>query len=78
MESEQKLEVNNLLGIIQSSDFIFTLYLMKVIPRITNNLSKVLQRKDQVVINVGSCLQFLRRVFKHARFTNILAELKRT
>ena len=31
-----------------------------------------------LILIVGSFLQFLRRVFKHARFTNILAELKRT
>ena len=29
-------------------------------------------------VAVGSFLQFFRWVFKHARFTNILAELKRT
>ena len=49
--SEQKFEVNNLLGMIQSFDFIFTLHLMKAILEITNELSKVLQRRDQDIVN---------------------------
>ena len=50
--SEQKFEANNLLGTIQCFDFVFTLYLMKAISGFTNDLSKVLQRRDQNIVNV--------------------------
>ena len=49
--SEQKFEANNLLGMIQSFDFVFTLHLMKAILGITNELSKALQRRDQDIVN---------------------------
>ena len=49
--SEKKFEANNLLGMIQSFDFIFTFHLMKAILQITNELSKALQRRDQDIVN---------------------------
>ena len=49
--SEQKFEANNLLGTIQFFDFVFTLYLMKAILEITNDLSKELLRRDQDIVN---------------------------
>ena len=59
--SEQKFEANNLLGMIQSFDFVFTLHLMKAILGITNELSKALQRRDQDIVNA----MVLEKICKH-------------
>ena len=59
--SEQKFEANNLLGTIQSFDFVFTLYLMKAILGITNDLSKALLRRDQDIVNA----MVLEKICKH-------------
>ena len=49
--SEQKLEARVLLDYMQSYEFIFSLHLMRKVLGITNDLSKVLQRKDQDIVN---------------------------
>ncbi|KAL0533854.1 hypothetical protein IC582_028125 [Cucumis melo] len=49
--SEQKYETKVLMNSIQSFDFVFHVHLMKTILGITNDLSQVLQRKDQDIVN---------------------------
>ncbi|KAJ0962219.1 hypothetical protein J5N97_030047 [Dioscorea zingiberensis] len=51
LNSEQRVEAQFLLQMIQSFDFIFNLYLMRSVLGITNELSKSLQRKDQDIVN---------------------------
>ena len=46
---------------IQSFDFVFTLYLIKAILGITNELSKALQRRDQDIVNA----MVLEKICKH-------------
>ncbi|XP_031256009.1 uncharacterized protein LOC116113999 [Pistacia vera] len=61
--SEQKCEANNLLEMMQSFNFVFSLHLMKDILGLTSELSQVLQRGDQDIVNamklVGLCKQRL-------------------
>ncbi|KAL5561455.1 hypothetical protein UlMin_031202 [Ulmus minor] len=44
---EQRFEANNLLQLMLTFEFVFSLHLMKTLLGITNELSKALQRKDQ-------------------------------
>ena len=48
---EQKVEAYSLLESIQSFEFIFNLHMMTNILGVTNELSQVLQRKNQDIIN---------------------------
>ncbi|KAL0559150.1 hypothetical protein IC582_003740 [Cucumis melo] len=49
--SEQKYEAQILMNSILSFDFVFNMHLKKNILGITNDLSQVLQRKDQNIVN---------------------------
>ena len=49
--SEQKYEAQILMNSILSFDFVFNMHLMKNTLGITTNLSQVLQRKDQDIVN---------------------------
>ena len=49
--SEQKYEAQILINSILSFDFVFNMHLMKNILGITNDLSQVLQRKYQDIVN---------------------------
>ncbi|XP_039116605.1 zinc finger MYM-type protein 1-like [Dioscorea cayenensis subsp. rotundata] len=51
LNSEQRVEEQFLLQILQSFDFIFNLPLMRNVLGITNELSKSLERKDQDIVN---------------------------
>ncbi|XP_074351509.1 uncharacterized protein LOC141690625 [Apium graveolens] len=51
LNSEQRGATSNLLVLLQSFDFIFSMHLMKVIFGITNELSFALQRKEQDIVN---------------------------
>ncbi|XP_039142002.1 LOW QUALITY PROTEIN: zinc finger MYM-type protein 1-like [Dioscorea cayenensis subsp. rotundata] len=51
LNSEQRVEAQFLLQMLQSFDFIFNLHLMRNVLGITNELSKSLQRKDQDIVN---------------------------
>ncbi|KAH7688620.1 Ribonuclease H-like protein [Dioscorea alata] len=51
LNSEQRVEAQFLLQMIQSFDFIFNLHLTRNVLGITNELSKSLQRKDQDIVN---------------------------
>ncbi|XP_028057066.1 uncharacterized protein LOC114261061 [Camellia sinensis] len=54
---EQRAEANVLLDSIQSFEFVFNLYLMKMILAITSELSQALQRKDQDIVNAMNLVQ---------------------
>ena len=49
--SEQICEANTLLNSMQSFEFVFPLHLIKTILGITEELSKVLQKNDQDIVN---------------------------
>ena len=49
--TEQSLEAFHILNEIQSFKFVFNIYLMRSILKITNELSQALQRKDQDIVN---------------------------
>ncbi|XP_057791317.1 uncharacterized protein LOC131008458 [Salvia miltiorrhiza] len=61
VSSEQKGEANNLLGLMQSFDFVFTLHLMRSNLGITNELSKALQRKDQDIVNAMALVKIAKK-----------------
>jgi hypothetical protein len=48
---EQRADANILIQSLQTFDFAFNLYLMRNVLGITNELSQVLQRKDQDILN---------------------------
>ncbi|XP_074326930.1 uncharacterized protein LOC141664873 [Apium graveolens] len=60
LNSEQRGEAFNLLVLIQSFDFIFSLHLMKVILGITNELSIVLQRKENDIVNAMQLVKLVK------------------
>ncbi|XP_042380415.1 zinc finger MYM-type protein 1-like [Zingiber officinale] len=49
--SEQKAEAAGLLDSLETFDFAFTLHLLKSILGVTNELSQILQRKNQDIVN---------------------------
>ena len=51
LNTYQRAETATLLELIKSYDFIFRLHFMKTVLGITNDLSVVLQRKDQDIVN---------------------------
>lgn len=51
LSSEQRAEASILLEFVQSFDFVYSLHLMKNVLGITNELSILLQRKDQDIVN---------------------------
>ncbi|XP_070661265.1 uncharacterized protein [Malus domestica] len=61
--NESAAEANMLMRVILTFEFVFHLFLMKVILGLTNDLSQVLQRKDQEIVNamalVKSCKEKL-------------------
>ncbi|XP_062088660.1 uncharacterized protein LOC133795220 [Humulus lupulus] len=51
LNSDQKYEASIMLQVVQSYDFVFSLHLVKNILGITNELSQVLQKGDQDIVN---------------------------
>ena len=49
--SEQRVEASNLLDVMSTFEFVFSLHLMRSLLGATNELSKALQRKDQDIAN---------------------------
>ncbi|XP_060960704.1 uncharacterized protein LOC115723760 [Cannabis sativa] len=71
--SDQKGEAENLLGFMQSFEFVFNLHLMKTILGITNELSKALQRNDQHIVNAMTLVKQLQEL--NDRFNEVNIEL---
>ena len=67
--SEQRLEANNLLELMLSFDFIFSLHLMRSLLGITDELSKALQRKDQDIVNAMSLVKVCKQRLQMIRDT---------
>ncbi|KAL5582890.1 hypothetical protein UlMin_015332 [Ulmus minor] len=59
--SEQRFEANNLLQLMLTFEFVFSLHLMKTLLGITNELSKALQRKDQDIINAMNLVKICKQ-----------------
>ncbi|XP_062080273.1 uncharacterized protein LOC133785028 [Humulus lupulus] len=59
--SEQRFEASNLLSLMLTFDFIFSLHLMKALLGITNELSKALQRKDQDIANAMKLVEICKK-----------------
>ncbi|XP_062080895.1 uncharacterized protein LOC133785692 [Humulus lupulus] len=51
LNSDKKYEASIMLQVVQSYDFVFSLHLVKNILGITNELSQVLQKGDQDIVN---------------------------
>ena len=65
--SKQRYEATNLLESIQSFNFVFSLHLMRTILEITNELSQVLQRKDQDIVNAMTLIKVCKQQFQMMR-----------
>ena len=76
--NEQRYEANNLLGFMQSFEFVFNLHLMRTILGVTNELSRALQRKDQDIVNamtlVKICKQRL-QIMRECGWDSFLSEV---
>ncbi|VVA31302.1 PREDICTED: zinc finger MYM-type 1, partial [Prunus dulcis] len=71
-------EANRLLKEIQTFDFVFHQYLMRFILRITNDLSKALQKKDQDIVNAIMLVQRCKKKLQSVReddFDDLLREV---
>ena len=62
--SEQICEANTLLNSMQSFEFVFPLHLIKTILGITEELSKVLQKNDQDIVNAMTLVKYVKKDFK--------------
>ncbi|KAM6545591.1 hypothetical protein CsatB_026327 [Cannabis sativa] len=60
-ESEQKYEASNLMGLMSTFDFIFSLHFMKLLLGITNELPKALQRKYQDIANAMKLVEICKK-----------------
>ncbi|KAL4032737.1 hypothetical protein IC575_005819 [Cucumis melo] len=76
--SEQKYEAKVLMNSIQSFDFVFHVHLMKTILGITNDLSQVLQRKDQDIVNAMNLVKICKvrlQLMTESRWQSLLDEV---
>ncbi|XP_020674075.2 zinc finger MYM-type protein 1-like [Dendrobium catenatum] len=65
--SEQRGEAYSLLESMQTFEFIFNLHMMKLILGVTNELSQVLQRKDQDIINAMTLVKVSKQRLQNMR-----------
>ncbi|XP_070667905.1 uncharacterized protein [Malus domestica] len=76
--NESAGDANKLMREIRTFEFVFHLFLMKVILRLTNDLSQALQRKDQEIVNamalVKSCREKLHWM-RNNRFDALVDEV---
>jgi len=59
--SEQRFQANYLIEFIQSFDFVLSLYLMRDILALSNELSQALQRKDQDILNAIKLVEICKK-----------------
>ncbi|KDO47792.1 hypothetical protein CISIN_1g044782mg, partial [Citrus sinensis] len=59
--SEQRFQANNLIEFMQSFDFVLSLYLMRDILALSNELSQALQRKDQDILNAIKLVEICKK-----------------
>ena len=67
MLAKQRAQADNLLVLIQCFEFVFTLYLMKTILGIKNDLSQALQRKDQDIVNAMALVKITKQQLQRMR-----------
>ena len=60
LTSEQRCETNNLLDVMLSFEFVFSLHLMIKILGTTNELPKALQRKCQDIVNAMNLVKIIK------------------
>ncbi|XP_062103499.1 uncharacterized protein LOC133814571 [Humulus lupulus] len=61
LNSEQKYEASIMLQMVQTYDFVFSLHLVKNILGITNELSQVLQKGDQDIVNAMKLVKICKK-----------------
>ncbi|ESR41960.1 hypothetical protein CICLE_v10013753mg [Citrus x clementina] len=59
--SEQRFQANYLIEFMQSFDFVLSLYLMRDILALSNELSQALQRKDQDILNAIKLVEICKK-----------------
>ncbi|KAL5562178.1 hypothetical protein UlMin_031925 [Ulmus minor] len=69
LNSEQKHETSIMLRLVQTYDFVFSLHLMKTILGITNELSQVLQKDDQDIVNAMDLVKVCKQQLQMMRDT---------
>ncbi|KAL5559209.1 hypothetical protein UlMin_035420 [Ulmus minor] len=69
LNSEQKHEASIMLQLVQTYDFVFSLHLMKIILGITNELSQVLQKDDQDIVNAMDLVKVCKQQLQMMRDT---------
>ncbi|KAL5567879.1 hypothetical protein UlMin_024454 [Ulmus minor] len=69
LNSEQKHEASIMLRLVQTYDFVFSLHLMKTILGITNELSQVLQKDDQDIVNAMDLVKVCKQQLQMMRDT---------
>jgi selenophosphate synthetase-related protein len=77
-KAEQRVEARQLKNTLQSFEFIFKLFLMRNILGITNDLSQVLQRKYQDIVNDMTCVKLSNARLQNMRedgWCNLLDEV---
>ncbi|XP_062080475.1 uncharacterized protein LOC133785241 [Humulus lupulus] len=67
LNSEQKYEASIMLQIVQTYDFVFSLHLVKNILGIINELSQVLQKGDQVIVNAMDLVKIWKKQLQMMR-----------
>ncbi|KAK3231554.1 hypothetical protein Dsin_003435 [Dipteronia sinensis] len=70
--SEQRCEANNLVELVQSFNFVFYLHLMKDVLGITNELSQVLQKKDQDIVNA---MKLVLQIIRESGWVSLLNQV---
>ncbi|ESR45578.1 hypothetical protein CICLE_v10003781mg, partial [Citrus x clementina] len=65
--SEQRFQANNLIEFMQSFDFVLSLYLMRDILALSNELSQALQRKDQDILNAIKLVEICKKYLQMMR-----------
>ncbi|KAL5577490.1 hypothetical protein UlMin_019189 [Ulmus minor] len=69
LNSEQKHEASIMLRLVKTYDFVFSLHLMKTILGITNELSQVLQKDVQDIVNAMDLLKVCKQQLQMMRDT---------
>ena len=61
--SEQRFHAKNIFKLMQSFDFVFSLFFMKDILGFTNEFSQALQRKNQDIVNAMNLVEACSKLY---------------
>ena len=67
LNSDQKYEASIMLQVVQTYDFVFSLHLVKNILGMTNELSQVLQKGDQDIVNAMDLVKVCKEQLQNMR-----------